>query len=87
MVLIAVRLQISLKSDLGSVGRASTVALSHSFDIYLSLSLSQTKCRWKDISHRDFIQTKPLWQPSQAMTSVVGSYLYFDLFQMEQIKV
>ena len=40
MVLIAVRLQISLKSDLGSVGRASTVALSHSFDIYLSLSLS-----------------------------------------------
>ena len=37
LVLIAVRLQISLMSDLGSVGRASTVALSHSFDISLSL--------------------------------------------------
>ena len=39
MVLIAVRLQISHLSDLVSVGRASAVALSHSFDISLSLSL------------------------------------------------
>ena len=41
MVLIAVRLQISHLSDLVSVGRASAVALSHSFDISLSLSVPQ----------------------------------------------
>ena len=38
MVLIAVCLLISLMSDLVSVGRASTVALSHSVDISLSPS-------------------------------------------------
>ena len=56
MVLIAVPLQISLKSDLGSVGRASTVALSHSFDISLSLSWNRPgkKTSGRKTDHRPF---------------------------------
>ena len=54
MVLIAVRLQISHLSDLVSVGRASAVALSHSFDISLSLSLSEQES-WGDVELRELL--------------------------------